>query len=241
MKKLLLFVSLFALFSVTAFAADLDKGYSKNFGNGQIVAKNGDYPPLDSCNPADFDWKDGISKVTVSWDDAICLRAILPAGKRFKDFYQAVAKSQSGNLKYMQKGCFYYQLWSDHDESGNPIAKAASSWPKSANETPAWERRGWFTVDYDDESGEWDTVGINGDAFRENLMQYFSTAKVGQKFYVALSVGFQYQVGAGEPEQKWNSTLSRFETVISSGELGYAYSDPFCGGTIVVKENKTGN
>ena len=72
-------------------------------------------------------------------------------------------------------------------------------------------------------------------------MQYFSTAKPGQKFFIALSVGYSYKVGAGQPETKWNHVLNKMETVVSSGELGFAVSKPVSFGTLIVRANKTGN
>lgn len=229
---------LFVLAAVSAFAADLDPAYRKHFGQGVIVAKNGEYPPVVGCDPTSFDWKNGASYVNVAFDDPINFRSILPAGKRIGEYVKAVEKQQAANLKYRQSDIFYWRLWSDRDENGD-LHKGA--WPKSVNDVPDWEPAAWFTSDSDEVSANWDTAGINADGFRENFMSSFLTAKPGQKFYVALSFGYKYMVGAGQSEQKWNSVLERFEAVVSSGELGHAYGKPAAAGTLIVKENKIGN
>jgi len=229
---------LFALVVTCGFGADLDPAYRQHFGPGLVIAKNGDYPPVVGCDPSSFDWKDGASYVTVAFGNPICLRSILPAGKRFGEYIKAVEKQQGANLKYKQSDVFYWRLWSDRDENGKLYA---GEWPKSTGQIPDWEPVAWFSTDSDEESAGWDTVGINDDAFNENLRRCFTTAKQGQKYYIALSVGYKYMVGAGETEQKWDPILKRFESVVSSGELGFAYGDPVAAGTIIVKENKTGN
>lgn len=235
MKKVMLIVSLLAFISMPAFGIDLDQAYRKNFGEGTILVTNGEYPPVGNCNPSQFDWKAGTSRVVISFSELLNFRAILPNGKRFNDYYQEVVKNQGGNLGYKTGDILYWQLWTDRDENGNILDQAKNQWPKSTGEVPDWKRVGWFTSEFD---GEWDTIGLNNDAYRENLLQYFSQAQKGQKFYLTLSIGYRYMVGAGEPEQKWNPILKRTETVISTGELGFAVSEPFCAGTIEVKENK---
>jgi len=52
---------------------------------------------------------------------------------------------------------------------------------------------------------------------------------------VAVSVGFKYQVGAGQTESKWNSNKNIFENVVSNGELAYEKSDPIVMGFIEFK------
>jgi len=237
MKKFFV-IMVMLLFNVSAvFAEDLHPGYRKAFGSGVIAATNGEYPPLSSFNASQFNFKNGAFNLKISNDVPVNLRAIPPAGKKWKDYYNQTIKSQKANLKYKKSDIFYWQIWTDKDSDGNPLDSKINPWPAKVGDIPNWEPLGWFTSGYNNESGEWDTIGVNADAFKADVFQYFFTAKPGQKFYITVSVGYSYLAGAGDIEQKWNSVLQKFESVESSGELGFSVSQPICGSTILVTEN----
>ncbi len=241
MKNRLIITAVLILCASAVFSQDLNQGYRKAFGSGTIIATNGEYPPVSSFNASQFEFKNGAFYINISFDGQVNLRVIPPAGKRFKSYHDQAVKEQKANLKYKKEDVFYWQLWTDRDSEGNMIEQAQKSWPKKGSDTPSWEKIGWFTTTYEGEAAGWDTVGINNGAFKENLMQYFSNAQPGQKFFITVSVGYSYIAGEGEIVQKWNPVFKRFESVESSGELGFAVSSQVCGGTIIIKENNTGN
>lgn len=232
MKKILVSLLLVFLGGIAVQAADLDPAYRKAFGEGVVIATNGDYPPVAACNPGQFNLVNG--EFHVKLGTPISFRAISPAGKKWKNFMDQVLKEKGGNLKYKQDGVFYWQIWTDRDESNNLLDAAKNPWPKAGKE-PNWGEAAWFSTDWKgDEAGTWDTVGINADAFMENINRVTFSAQQGQKFYIALYIGYSYMTPGGQMEQKWNSNLNRFESVESSGELGYMLSDLVCAGTFVI-------
>jgi hypothetical protein len=237
MKKYFLASMMILLTASALFSADLDPGYRKAFGNGVIIATNGEYPPVTSFDASQFVVEKGAFSINISPEIPVNLRAILPAGKKWRSYYDQAVKEQKENLKYKEDNVFYWQVWTNVDEDGNLLDPKKHPWPAKVSDIPNWEPEGWFYGIYGSEAGDWETVGMKEDDFRENAFKHFFTAKPGQKFYITVSVGYKYIADAGKIESKWNSVLNKFEPVQSTGEMGFVMSKPICGGTILVKTN----
>jgi len=67
------------------------------------------------------------------------------------------------------------------------------------------------------------------------LYSWLPAAKPGWKIYGAASVDFEYMVGAGQTEPKWNSDKKIFENVVANGALAHEKSDPIVMGIIEFK------
>jgi len=57
-----------------------------------------------------------------------------------------------------------------------------------------------------------------------------------------LRMAYEYSVPGGQTENKWNSILQRFEPVVSTGGVGYVFSNPIATCTVEIAgfENQTG-
>jgi len=150
-------------------------------------------------------------------------RVIWPEGQDAAKMMAKLKAARPQNLKY-QDGYdqVFFDFWVSHDESGAAIPEAAN-WPAKVSERPKGTPIHEAYLPLPDDPA---TAGIKWMDLSSGFYSWLAAAQPGWRVYVAVSVGYKYQVGAGQTESKWNSDKNKFENVVSNGELGYEKSDP---------------
>ncbi len=230
---LALFVSLFSPFF--AQAEDVfDPGYIKTFGKGSIIASNKGYPAFGKYDPAQTKFKNGTCFIKPADGNTLDFRYILPDGKKIPDIIAKVKNDQAGNAKY-QDGAnkVFWDFWVSHQSDGTPNFGSSKPWPSKLGDNPAWEAKHSLWYNISDESAN--TAGAQWCDISAGFYDWLPTAKPGWKIWVTVSFGFNYMVGAGEMETKWDPDRKKFIQVESTGALGFAKSEPIVVGTVEIE------
>lgn len=224
-------VLLLGLVAGAAFAQNLDPAYLKTYGSGVILASEKDYPPFDKCDPTLVDFKNGTSYIPVG-SSKLDIRVIWPEKQDASKMMAKLKKERPQYVKY-QDGYdqVFFEFWVSHTESGTPVP-GASKWPSKVSVRPKEAPKHEANLALPDNPV---STGIKWTDLSSGFYSWLPAAKPGWKIYVLASVGFQYIVGAGKTESKWNSDKKVFENVISNGELGYEKSAPIVMGIIEFK------
>jgi len=231
MRRAFLLILLFGLSAGVTFAGELDPLYLKTYGSGVVLVSGKDYPPYDKCDPSLVDFKKPISYLPVG-TTKFDLRVIWPKGQDAAKMMAKLKAARPQNIKY-QDGYdqVFFDFWVSHNDDGTPVPEAAN-WPSKVSERPKEDPKHEAYLPLPDDPT---TAGIKWMDLSSGFFSWLPAAQPGWKIYVAVSVGFKYQVGAGQTETKWNSNKNIFEKVISSGELSYEKSDPIVVGYIEIK------
>lgn len=231
MKKLVVLLLLLGVSAGMAFAGEFDPAYAKLYGDGVILASAKDYPPFDKCDPSLVEFKKPTSFLPVG-TTKFDIRVIWPKSQDSAKMVAKLKADRPQNLKYQDgDDQVFFEFWVSHDESGAPVPEAAN-WPTTVSQRPKGNPQHEANLPLPENPV---TTGIKWMDLSSGLYSWLPAAKPGWKIYVAASVGFQYKVGAGETESKWNSDKKIFENVVSNGALGYEKSDPIVMGIIEFK------
>ncbi len=215
------------------FAVDegFDPAYIKTFGRGVILASNKGYPEFEKFDPAQVKFKDGVNYLSLAGEKKLDMRYILPEGVDSAAVVAKVKKDQPGNAKFQDgEDKVFFDIWVSHDDQGNPNFSDAKPWPAKVGDIPKWEPAvsPWYNLRPGSMTG-----GCVWEDMSSGLYDWLPVAKPGWKIWVSMSYGFVYKVGAGEVEEKWDSTLGKFVKVTSTGAMGFAKSAPVLATTIV--------
>jgi len=225
----------------------LDPTYTKEFGYGVIIASGKGFPALTKCDVAQFNYKDGKFFLEPGETSTIDLRAILPQGTTMGSIMTKLKSERGKNLPHKTNEFFVWEIWCSHDGETNQITDRYK-WPATKKDIPAWGAP--CAAVYQNykvaENSTWTTSGLKWDSDGGNLQFQFGTylhkGKPGYKYYIMLRMAYEYSVPGGQTENKWNSILNRFEPVVSTGGVGYVFSDPIATCTVEIAdfENQTG-
>ncbi|OGK05577.1 MAG: hypothetical protein A2W80_17745 [Candidatus Riflebacteria bacterium GWC2_50_8] len=214
-------------------AQEFDPAYVKTFGHGVILASNKGFPSFSKYDPAQIKFKNGTSFIKPSEGSTLDLRQINPAGTDVAKILAKVVADQSENANFRdEKNLVFWDFWVSHDNEGTPLFNTAKPWPTSTKDIPKWGSRAYIWYEVPDAPM---TSGASWEDLSSEFSDWLSNAKPGWKIWVSVSYGFKYQSNAGAVENKWNPDKQKFEQVVSSGELGFAKSEPIVAGTIEIE------
>ncbi len=247
MKKTLVIIIFVLVSGLWLKAQTLDPAYTKKFGYGVILASGKGFPVLTKYDETQFNYKDGKFFLEPGESTTIDLRAILPQGTTLGSLMNKLKTERGKNLSHKTNEFFVWEIWCSHDGETNQIT-GNKKWPITKKEVPSWgsacsDVYQNFNVA---ENSTWATAGLTWDSNGGNLQFKFGTnlhmSKPGYKYYVMLRMAYEYSVPGGQTENKWNSILNRFEPVVSTGGVGYVFSDPIATCTVEIAgyENQTG-
>jgi len=225
----------------------LDPMYTKKFGYGVILASGKGFPAFTKYDETQFNYKDDKFFLEPGEATTIDLRAILPQGATMGSLMTKLKSERGKNLTHKTNEFFVWEIWCSHDGETNQVT-GNYKWPTTKKDVPAWGSS--CTSVYQKynvaENSSWNTAGLKWGSDGGNLQFEFGThlrmAKPGYKYYFMLRMAYEYNVPGGQTENKWNSILNRFEPVVSTGGVGYVFSDPIatCSVEIAGFENQTG-
>ncbi|MBF0224148.1 MAG: DUF1566 domain-containing protein [Desulfobacterales bacterium] len=240
MKKFLFCFCVILFFTSLSYSAELDPGYIKAFGQGAILVSGKGFPDVTKYNPEQFDYKDGKFYITASEEATINFRVILPKGKTIGNYVKQLKKERGTNLKYRTEDWICLQIFPSFDSSGENLVNEKKPWPKKLTDIPKWcspIQAWWGNIDSSNENSTFFGLKWDGDLGRD-LGSTLHRAEAGNKFYVMMTVCYEYKTPGGEIENKWDSILQKWIPVKSTGLLGYVHSDPILACTIEIKKGK---
>lgn len=246
MKKTLMIIVLVLVSGLWLIGQTLDPAYTKKFGYGVILASGKGFPAFTKYDETQFNYKDGKFFLEPGEATTIDLRAILPQGTTMGALMNKLKAERGKNLSHKTNEFFVWEIWCSHDGGTDQIT-GNYKWPTTKKEVPAWASS--CTAVYQKynvaENSSWNTAGLKWDSDGGNLQFEFGThlrmSKPGYKYYIMLRMAYEYSVPGGQTENKWNSILNRFEPVVSTGGVGYVFSDPIATCTVEIAgfENQT--
>ncbi len=225
-----LFISL-TLLVEGGFSQTFDPGYTKKFGYGVILASLNGYPEFNKFDETQFNVKDNIFMFPAGEETTIDLRVILPQGTTVEGLMSKLRSGKPQNIKNKIAEKMVWSVWCSHS-GGKSQVTAERPWPQKKTDIPLWAAPCVEVFqDYDVPTlGTRNTTGLkwapDGGNLKFQMGSTLQSALPGNKFYITWRVAYQYSVPGGQPEQKWNSDLNKWETKISAGGVGYIYSDP---------------
>lgn len=223
-----------------------DPAYAKKFGYGVILASGKGFPALTKCDESQFNYKDGKFFLEPGESSTIDLRAILPQGTTMGSLMTKLKSERGKNLTHKTNEFYVWEIWCSHDGEVNQVTDTYK-WPTTKNEVPAWASSCVSVYqNYDNSIASWTVAGLGWGTNDGNLQFNFGSklhmGKPGYKYYIMLRMAYEYSVPGGQTENKWNSILQRFEPVVSTGGVGYVFSNPIATCTVEIAgfENQTG-
>lgn len=245
-RKFVMTVCFIAAFFISQ-AQTLDAGYKQKFGDGVVLVSGKGFPQMTKFDESQFNFKDGKFFLEPGSETTADFRAILPAGTTVSTYMNKVKTERGQNISYKTAEFVVWEIYCSHDGGTDQLGDRYS-WPKGKSEVPGWAEPcvNVFQKYEPTNNGTWNTIGL-GWAYESGNMQFeFGTrlhmATPGHKFYVIFRVAYEYSVPGGQTENKWNSEKQIFEPTVSSGGVGYVYSDPIAVATIEMEgyANATG-
>jgi len=230
MKKVFVLL-VFLLFTAGVFAQDQDPAYMKAFGYGVVMASNNGFPAYKLYDPAQFDYRDKVFHAKA--EATLSCRVILPEGTTFATYMQKLKTQQSKNLKYKTSESHGWRIWCSNNNNGELLVSEKYPWPAKVGDEPKWaEPVAEQFYEETAENSSWSTAALKWEDIKFNLNYYF---KKGNKLFIAFYSVIEYKVPGGEMETKWNDKLNIWEDVVSTGAIGYIYSDPIASCTVVIE------
>lgn len=222
------------VFSYSVFA-QLDPQYINTFGRGIIVASHSGYPAKTSYNPDQFTYKDGKFFIKAASETTVDLRSIFKEDKTLGTYLADLKKDKPQNLKHKTADLVVFRVWCSHDGTTDQVTPN-TPWPTNINELPLWaEPCGKVFYEFETKMPSYTTNGcLWSDSYPKwgSLIQHASS---GHRYYIAMSVAYEYSVPGGQTEYKWNKLTEKWEPEISAGGIGYVYSDPISVCTIEIE------
>jgi len=238
MKKVCILILSLILMVGTGFSQTFDPGYTKKFGYGVVIASCGGFPDFTKYDESQFKVKNNNFMFQPGEESTINMRVILPQGTTIGSLLNKLKKEKPQNIKNKTNEYNVWSVWSSHSDGKSQVT-AERPWPKKKTDIPLWSSPCVEIFRGQDES--WTTTAVKWDQDGGNLKfemgSKLHSALPGEKFYITWRVAYEYSVPGGQAEQKWNSVLSRFETVISTGGIGYVFSDPIAVGVVEIDAN----
>jgi hypothetical protein len=220
-------------------AQTLDPAYTQKFGYGVILASGKGFPTFTKYDETQFNFKDGKFFLEPGEATTIDLRAILPKGTTLGSLMNKLKTERGQNLSHKTNEFYVWEIWCSHDGEKNQLT-GNYTWPATKKEVPAWgpacaEAYQRYSAA---ENSSWASAGLAWAANGGNLQYKFGInlhmSKPGYKYYIMLRMAYEYSVPGGQTENKWNSILNRFEPVVSTGGVGYVFSDPIATCTVEI-------
>jgi len=247
MKKVLITVICVFVLGFWLMGQTLDPAYTKKFGYGVILASGKGFPTLTKCDETQFNYKDGKFFLESGGATTIDMRAILPQGTTMGSLMDKLKSERGSNLSHKTNEFYVWEIWCSH-EGELDLLEERYKWPATKNEIPAWSSScvSVYQSYIPDNNSSWMAAGLAWESESNSLEFNFGSilhiSKPGYKYYVMLRMAYEYSVPGGQTENKWNSILNRFESVVSTGGVGYVFSDPIATCTIEIAgyENHAG-
>lgn len=222
----------------SGFSQSLDPAYTQTFGYGIVLPSFDGFPQFVKYDAAQFNYKNGKFMFPVGEETTMDLRAILPQGTTVGSFITKLEKERPQNLNSKTNEFMVWTIWCWHPEiNGQPTD--ASKWPKTKTDIPLWAAPcAELMQSYDETVASRNTTGLDWSPEGSNLKFFIGSdlqsAVPGDKFYITFRVAYEYSVPGGQIEQKWNADLYIWEPRISTGGIGYVYSDPLAVGIVEI-------
>ena len=234
MKLKLIFCVIITVFSLTVIA-QLDPQYINNFGRGKIAVSHSGFPEKTSYNPEQFTYKDSIFYLKAASTTTVDLRAIFKEDKLLGTYMTDLKKEKPQNLKHKTADLVVFRVWCSHNGSTNQVTPK-TPWPTNINDLPLWaEPCGKVFIEFDTKMPAYNSITC---VWADNYPRWGSLiqhANSGDRYYIALSVAYEYSVPGGQTEYKWNKITEKWEPEVSAGGIGYVYSDPISVCTIQIE------
>ena len=193
MNRVLIALFFFLSLSLSGFAAELDPAYLDFFKPGTIAVSSRGMPAKAAFDAKLYEFRDGRFHLPLTPALTIDLRALLPAGQTLGKAYGATVARFATEVSSSTRDVIIWRVWRSHDESGLELTTASAPWPLSLSEIPAFaEPVVTHTAALTQDSLGWNSAALSWNGcFVDDLQPTLKAAKVGQRLYLLMTVGFE--------------------------------------------------